>query len=255
MIDTTHYHQLFKEKKCCVIIPTYNNDFTLTAIINDVLAYTSDIIVVDDGSTDSTSEILKSFPHIHTVSYSPNVGKGYALRKAFKYALDHNYLYAITIDSDGQHFAKDIPAFLQKLHQEPNAIIIGARNMNQASIPGKSSFGHKFSNFWFWFETGFEVPDTQSGFRLYPLFLFRNSTFYTVKYEFEVEIIVRASWSGIKIDSVPVEVYYAPKETRVSHFRPFQDFSRVSLLNAVLVTLTIIYYAPLRFFNGIKKKT
>ncbi len=63
MIDTTHYHQLFKEKKCCVIIPTYNNDFTLTAIINDVLAYTSDIIVVDDGSTDSTSEILKSFPH------------------------------------------------------------------------------------------------------------------------------------------------------------------------------------------------
>jgi len=255
MIDSAYYHRLFKESNCCVIIPTYNNQLTLAKIIDDVSVYTSDIVIVNDGSTDSTLDILQSYSAYQVLSYSPNIGKGFALRKAFKYASDKGYKYAITIDSDGQHFAKDIPVFLDKLKQQPNAIIIGARNMNQASIPGKSSFGHKFSNFWFWVETGITAPDTQSGFRLYPIFLFKNTKFYTVKYEFEIEIIVRAAWSGIAIDSVTIEVYYAPKETRISHFRPFQDFSRVGILNTFLVILTIFYYAPLRFFKGIKKKT
>jgi glycosyltransferase involved in cell wall biosynthesis len=254
MTTPAECRQYLKEKSCCVIIPTYNNELTLAQVIQDVSEYADDIIVVNDGSTDSTAEILKNHPEIQIVSYKTNVGKGYALRQAFAYAIEKGCQYAITIDSDGQHFAKDIPTFAEKLKSEPNAIIIGARNMDQATIPGKSSFGHKFSNFWFKFETGVESPDTQSGFRLYPLFLLKDMKLYTVKYEFEIEIIVRAAWKGIKIDSVPVQVYYAPKETRISHFRPFQDFSRVSVLNAVLVTFTIIYFAPLRLIQGFKKK-
>jgi glycosyltransferase involved in cell wall biosynthesis len=246
----------FKQLQVCVIIPTYNNQGTLSAIITDVLAYTSQVIVVNDGSTDDTQAIIKSFPQIQSVSYTKNVGKGWALRKAFDYANELGYQYAITIDSDGQHFASDLPAFIEKLEQEPGSLIIGSRNMEQSSVPGKSSFGHQFSNFWFWVETGIKCPDTQSGYRLYPIHLLKNTKYVTRKYEFEIEVIVRAAWKGIKIDWVPVTVYYAPKETRISHFRPFQDFSRISVLNTILVIITFAYIKPRDFFRTLfdKKK-
>ncbi len=246
----------FKQLQVCVIIPTYNNHGTLPAVITDVLAYTDQVIVVNDGSTDSTPAIIQSFPQIKSVSYTQNVGKGWALRKAFEFAVEQGYQHAITIDSDGQHFAADLSAFIEKLEQEPDSLIIGSRNMEQSSVPGKSSFGHKFSNFWFWVETGVKCPDTQSGYRLYPIHLLKNTKFITRKYEFEIEVIVRTAWKGVKINWVPVKVYYAPKETRVSHFRPFQDFSRISVLNTILVIVTFAYIKPRDFFRTLfdKKK-
>jgi glycosyltransferase involved in cell wall biosynthesis len=247
----------FTDLKVCVIIPTYNNAGTLAHIIADVANYTKQIIVVNDGSTDDTAQIVKEFQFAQLISYSVNVGKGWALRKAFKYAVAEGYDYAITIDSDGQHFAKDLPAFIEKLETAPDAIIVGSRNMDQATIPGKSSFGHKFSNFWFKVETGVDCPDTQSGFRLYPLQLLKDIKFITRKYEFEIEVLVRAAWKGITLDSVPVTVHYEPKETRISHFRPFQDFSRVSILNTFLVIIAFAYIKPRDFFRSLfgKKKS
>jgi hypothetical protein len=144
--------------------------------------------------------------------------------------------------------------FIDKLANAPQAIIVGARNMEQASVPGKSSFGHKFSNFWFKVETGVDCPDTQSGFRLYPLNLLKDTRFFTIKYEFEIEVLVRGAWAGIGIDSVPVTVYYAPKETRVSHFRPFQDFTRVSILNVFLVVIAFAWIKPRDFFKTLFQK-
>jgi hypothetical protein len=132
---------------------------------------------------------------------------------------------------------------------------MGARNMEQASVPGKSSFGNKFSNFWFWFETGIRLPDTQTGYRCYPIRAMEGMKFFTRKFEFEIEVIVRSVWKGIPITFVPVHVYYPPKEERVSHFRPFTDFTRISILNTVLVTLALLYYKPRDFFRSIKKKT
>lgn len=233
----------------CVIIPTYNNANTLGQVITDVRNYCRQIIVVNDGSTDHTAEILKAHPDIDLVSYAPNRGKGWALRKAFARAIERGFAYAIAIDSDGQHFAKDLPVFLEKIRQEPGALIIGARNMNQESVPGKSSFGYKFSNFWFRVETGIKCPDTQSGFRLYPLEPINKMRFFTRKYEFEIEVLVRLAWKGIKVDAVPITVYYAPKAERVSHFRPTLDFIRISILNTLLVLIAFLYIKPRNFFR------
>jgi len=257
MIDLEVVSGKFTDLKVCVIIPTYNNAGTLARIIGDVAVYTRQIIVVNDGSTDDTALIVKEFPFVQLISYPKNVGKGWALRKAFKHATAGGYNYAITIDSDGQHFAKDLPAFIEKLKTAPEAIIVGSRNMDQATIPGKSSFGHKFSNFWFKVETGVDCPDTQSGFRLYPLQLLKDTKFITRKYEFEIEVLVRAAWKGVALDSVPVTVHYEPKETRVSHFRPFQDFSRVSVLNTFLVIIAFAYIKPRDFLRSLfdKKKS
>ena len=244
----------FAAMQVCVIIPTFNNAATLATVIQDVLMYTDQVVVVNDGSTDDTTSIVQQFPGVHLVSYPTNRGKGWALRQGFRYAVQHGYKFAVSIDSDGQHFAKDLPTFLDKLKETKDAIIIGARNMNQASVPGKSSFGYKFSNFWFKVETGIDCPDTQSGYRLYPVWLLKDISFVTVKYEFEIEVLVRAAWKGIKVESVPVSVYYPPKEERISHFRPFKDFTRISILNTVLVLITFLYIKPRDFFRSLFKK-
>jgi len=248
-------YEVFKAKKVCVLIPTYNNAGTLNTVIRGVLKFTHQIIVVNDGSTDSSVEIVKQYPEIELVTYAENQGKGYALRKGFDRAVALGYDYAITIDSDGQHYPDDLPLFLEELEQHPAAIIIGARNMDQASVPGKSSFGNKFSNFWFKVETGIAMQDTQSGFRLYPVQVLKTISFVTKKYEFEIEVLVRGAWQGVEVVEVPIRVFYPEKEKRISHFRPFRDFSRISVLNTVLVTIAFLYIKPRDFFRDIKKKT
>lgn len=254
MISLDVVRAKFDELHTCVIIPTYNNFNTLGGVITDVAAYTHNIIVVNDGSVDKTEELVRSFSFVKLISYPKNVGKGWALRKAFAYATELGYQFAITIDSDGQHFAKDLPAFMTRLESTRDAIIIGSRNMEQSSVPGKSSFGYKFSNFWFKVETGIDCPDTQSGYRLYPLLLLKDINFITRKYEFEIEVLVRAAWKGVGVDSIPVSVYYPPRELRVSHFRPFKDFTRISILNTFLVIITFLYIKPRDFFRMLLDK-
>jgi len=254
MNDLSKWTLLFDELRVCVIIPTYNNASTLSQIIEDLSLYSRNIIVVNDGSTDETSKIIDAFPYLQSIQYPNNRGKGWAIRQGFKYARQLGYSYAITFDSDGQHFAKDLPAFIEKLQSVKDSIVIGSRNMGQGSVPGKSSFGYKFSNFWFRVETGIKVPDTQSGFRLYPIELLEKMRFFTRKYEFEIEVLVRSAWKGIGIDWVPIEVYYAPKEIRVSHFRPFTDFARISILNTILVFLTFFYIRPRNLIRGLFQK-
>jgi glycosyltransferase involved in cell wall biosynthesis len=244
----------FKHLKCCVLLPTYNNSTTIGGVINQVLEYTSDICVVNDGSTDNTLQVIEQFTDIKLLTYSKNKGKGWALRKGFEFARNCGYDYVITMDTDGQHFAEDLPVMLDALEQYKDAIIVGARNMNQSSVPGKSSFGNKFSNFWFELETGIKLPDTQSGYRLYPVKHLEKLRFFTYKYEFEIEVLVRGAWSGLQVLSVPVKVYYPPAEERISHFRPFQDFSRISVLNTVLVFSTFLWIKPRDFYYSLKKK-
>lgn len=240
--------------KTVVIVPTYNNERTLKRVLDGVLEYTHSIIVVNDGSTDSTSEILKNYPQIIQIHLPENKGKGNALAIAFGVAREKGFKNAITIDSDGQHYPDDIPTFIEALKtaEEP-VLLIGNRNMNQDGIPKKSSFGNRFSNFWFWFETGIKLEDTQSGYRLYPLTHIPKK-FYTKKFEFEIEVIVRAAWKGVKVKNIPVKVLYDMNE-RVSHFRPFRDFTRISILNTVLVTITLFYIIPRNFLRNFKKKS
>lgn len=246
---------LINHQNICVLIPTYNNERTLKRVIDGVLKHTTKIIIVNDGSTDKTARILESYPNLEIITIAENTGKGHALRQGFKKALALGYDFAITIDSDGQHFPEDIPVFINALDtsENKNMLLIGARNMDQAGIPGKSSFGNKFSNFWFWFETGIRLTDTQSGFRLYPLKAIDNLSLYTTKFELEIEVIVKAAWNGVEVKNIPIQILY-DKNERVSHFRPFRDFTRISILNTYLVFLTFFYIKPRDLFRKLKKK-
>jgi len=220
-----------------------------------VLEYTTDVIVVNDGSTDHTQDILKKFGYLRALNIHKNKGKGYALRLGFHYALKQGFRYAITIDSDGQHYADDLVKFIDKIEQEPDSVIIGARDMKLDGVPGTSSFGHKFSIFWFRIETGLKVPDIQSGYRLYPLEKMERMRFFGRKFEFEVEVLAKLAWKSVNITSVPVKVYYAPKGERVSHFRKVHDFTRVSIANTLLVFTALLWVNPFRFITALRKKS
>jgi glycosyltransferase involved in cell wall biosynthesis len=249
------YQEQFEQLRCCVLVPTYNNEHTLAAVINSILEYTDHIIVVDDGSTDSTSEILQNAKPRACITIPKNRGKGYALRKGLMQAAQSGYENAISMDSDGQHFASDLPAFLNKLKEHDQTLYVGARNMDAAGAPGKSNFGFRFSNFWYTVTTGIKLPDTQCGYRLYPLKELTKMRFFTHRFEFEIEVLVRAAWKKIPVKAVPVKVYYPPSEKRVSHFRPFTDFFRISLLNTLLVLLALLYYRPYLFFSRLTWKS
>ena len=254
MIANDHQEILTKisRLKCCVLIPTYNNEKTLKRVIESVLVYTQDIIVINDGATDSTPIILKDFPQLTQIHFSKNKGKGMALRAGFKKAFANGFDYAITIDSDGQHYADDIPIFVDELEGKGEALLIGSRNMTHESVPKNSSFGNKFSNFWFWAETGVRLNDTQSGFRVYPLKVMDGMTFYTSKFEFEIESIVKAAWRGTAVKNVPIKVLY--NDERISHFRPYKDFARISVLNTWLILVALFYIKPRDLFRRMRKK-
>ncbi|MEG1585794.1 MAG: DUF2062 domain-containing protein [Bacteroidales bacterium] len=241
--------QRFRNNNIVVLIPTFNNERTVMQVIAQVRQYTDDILVVNDGSTDQTAELLKAAKGIDVISYSCNKGKGYALRTGMRHAFRKGYHYAITIDSDGQHFADDLLVFLDEIEANPDTLLIGSRNLTAQNMPSKNSFANRFSNFWFLVETGCRLSDTQSGFRLYPLDFVNNTRFFTNRYEFEVEVIVRASWQRIQVKNIPIKVYYPPVGERISHFRPGPDFGRISVLNTFLVLLAFLYFHPKRILT------
>ncbi|MGH1337851.1 MAG: glycosyltransferase family 2 protein [Aureispira sp.] len=264
MLSPEQCAQQLHERRCLVVVPTYNNKTTLKKVIDSILPYTTyqlssqqalqHLLVVNDGSTDATAAVLKAYPDILQLSYEQNAGKGIAMRRAFDYAVEKGFEYVITLDSDGQHFAHDIPTFVAAIPDHPNAIIIGSRNLGQENVPNKSSVGNKISSFWLWVETGIKLKDTQSGFRLYPVKALKDVRFITGRYEFEIEVLVRAAWEGMDLLCLPIEVYYPPQEERITHFRPFWDFVRISALNTVLCLGAFLWFRPRMWFRGSKKK-
>lgn len=242
---------MLSEINGCILVPTYNNEKTIADVIKRVFAVAPNatVIVVNDGSSNSTVSILDELKSkITLLNNTENKGKGYSLRRGFKKAIEMGFDHVVTIDSDGQHFPEDIPLLVEKAKQFPNSVIMGSRNMNHETVPGKSSFGNKFSNFWFKLETWITLPDTQTGFRIYPMKPMRKMRFFTRKFEFEIEVIVRLAWKNVKFYPVAIRVLYDMDE-RVSHFRPARDFFRISVLNSVLVLGALLYFYPKKFLS------
>ncbi len=221
-----------------VIIPTYNNAGTLKDVLSRTLAQGLPIVVVDDGCTDNTREILSGFKDVTVIAHPKNQGKGAALKTAFRWALEKGYAYAVTIDSDGQHYPEDIPELLKAKGER--TIVVGSRTTRGANAGG--SFANRFSNFWFTAYTGIRLTDTQTGFRLYPLRDLPSLKVVGNRYEAELSLLLFSAWKGLRLVPVQVRVNY-PKD-RVTHFRPFQDFMRITLVNIIGLPLAIFYGWP-----------
>ena len=251
--ETTDNRQTLRRRGICIVIPTYNNASTIAQVIADVKRYCLDVIVVNDGCTDDTAAILSEIQDITVVTLPENRGKGTALKSGFRKALALGFCYAITLDADGQHYGKDINNFLDANRKHPGALIVGSRRLEGVERSKGSSFANEFSNFWYYVQTGSRLADTQTGYRLYPLRKLAGLSLLTSRYEAELELLVFASWHGVKIEAIPVDVYYPPREERVSHFRPSMDFFRITVLNTVLCFLAVVYGLPCRLFRFLMK--
>ena len=218
-----------------VVIPVYNHSGTIQDVVKKTLKYTDNVLVVDDGSEDSDISLLLKKFNVKVLKHEKNRGKGAALRTAAEYLQKNtNASYIITLDADGQHSPDDIKNFLPYITPESNNIILGNRDFSSTNVPEKSKFGRKFSNFWIKLETGKEVFDSQSGFRGYPVTLLTNTNCLSEHYAFETEILVRGVWAGLDVVNVNISVYYPEKNKRISHFRPFIDNFRISLIHSRL---------------------
>ena len=226
----------------CALIPTYNNGGTIADVVRRVYEQIEDVIVVVDGSTDDTMAELRSLDlPLTIVEHERNQGKGRALVTGFHKAQEMGFTHALTIDGDGQHYPEDIPVLLRALDIHRQAIIVGSRQFTDENMDGKSKFANRFSNFWFRLQTTIPLPDTQTGMRIYPLDRLYGLSILTSRYEAELELLVFAAWRNVPLVPVPIRVYYPPKEERVSHFVPWRDFTRISILNCFLCLGAVLF--------------
>lgn len=221
--------------RIAALVPTYQNVGTLGEVIDQTLRWIPDLIVVDDGATDGTRELLDARDDIVVLHHPHNRGKGAALLSGFAHARSLGWSHVITLDSDLQHDPAEIPRFVEAILQDPSALIIGARDMGSENVPWRSKFGMRCSNLGIRVLTGLRLPDSQSGFRAYPLLPLAAVELSPSRFELEVEVIVRAARAGIPIRSIEIPVHYAPPGQRVTHFRPIRDFLRVLALDLRLL--------------------
>lgn len=218
-----------------VVIPAYNHGRQLRDVLAKTLRFGFPVFVVDDGSTDSTPQTLASFSQVTVLRHEMNRGKGASLLDGLSLAAK-TADYAITLDADGQHDPDDIPSLLRAVPGHERPLVIGKRSgMARADVPWTSRWGRRFSNFWVWASCGKWISDSQSGFRIYPLPETLLLAAESRRFQFEVEILVRAVWSGMPLLEVPVSVRYGSAGERVSHFRPFVDFMRNSKVFTKLI--------------------
>ncbi|MCE1229023.1 MAG: DUF2062 domain-containing protein [Firmicutes bacterium] len=232
-----------------LMIPVYNHGATLRGVVEGALEQGFDVLVVDDGSTDGGLERLADLP-VRRIVLAENQGKGAALRAGAELARDEGFEALLTVDADGQHDPADAPLLVAKASEAWPCLVIGARRMDGPNIPASSRFGRAFSNFWVRLECGQSLPDTQSGYRLYPVRLLTDTNFLTRRYTFEIEALVRGAWAGLPVHSVPVSVHYAPGKERISHFRAFRDNARLTVLHTALVTRSLLPWPHRRRFGA-----
>ncbi len=217
-----------KRNRVAIVIPVYNHGTRIGDVMRQVSSLGFPVFVVDDGSTDETAAILSSVEGVTVLRHSQNMGKGAALLTGFQEA-EKNFEWALTLDADGQHKPEDAENLLQAVAEGQRPIVVGNRQgMDGEHVPWTSRFGRTFSNFWVWVSGGPPINDSQSGFRLYPLPESLALDVRARRFQFEVEILVKANQQGIPVVEAPVQVVYQKGTERISHFHPWKDFFRNS---------------------------
>lgn len=214
-----------------VLIPSYNPGEKVFETVRAARAHWTPVWVVVDGSTDGTGEALEALaredPGLTVIVRPKNGGKGAALLEGFTEALRRGYTHALTMDSDGQHPAERIPAFMQASLSRPEAMILGDPVFD-SSAPAVRVKGRRISNWWANLETLWTgIHDSLCGFRVYPIapvareMLARRAM---RRFDFDVEAVVRLSWGGVPAVNLPAPIrYFSPAQGGVSHFRYGRD--------------------------------
>jgi glycosyltransferase involved in cell wall biosynthesis len=214
--------------KVCFLIPFYNHPDAIEFVVNQLLSYDLNIIIVDDGSDSNSRKSLAPLlqsSKVMLVTRERNGGKGAAVITGMREALNHGYTHVFQVDADGQHDLTSIPNFLKQSLISPDNIISGIPIYDE-SVPKNRKIWRYATHFLVWIHTlSFEIQDSMCGFRIYPLdrtlAVIDSVRNFGQRMDFDIEIFVRANWADIHVTHLPVEVRY-PLDG-VSHFHLFKD--------------------------------
>jgi glycosyltransferase involved in cell wall biosynthesis len=212
--------------RLAALVPSYNAADSVGAVVRGVLPVLSPVVVVDDGSADATGAAAAA-AGATVVTHEVNRGKGAALMTGFRHLAAEGFTHALTLDADGQHLPHEVPKLVAAAHAEPRALVVGVRQKSGHEIRGINLIGNWVADRAMTIIAGAALPDTQSGFRVYPLAATLGLGAHGSRFDFETEILLRAARAGIPLRGVPVEVHYPPVAERVSHYRPLVDTVRI----------------------------
>jgi glycosyltransferase involved in cell wall biosynthesis len=223
----------------CVVIPVYNHEHAIGAVVDAIRAQGMPILLVDDGCNPACADVLQRLsatPDVMLVRHERNRGKGAAVNTGLRAARDRGYTHAVQIDADGQHTVADVTRFVAEARAHRDAVICGQPIFDE-SIPGSRYYGRYLTHGLVWFETlSFELIDTMCGFRVYPLdhtlaLLDRGGI--GARMDFDTEVLVRLHWRGTRTRWLATPVRY-PLDG-VSHYRLFFDNVRMTSLHVRLI--------------------
>ena len=208
--------------KWCIVIPVYNEAERLGDLMTSLKQKNYDIVVIDDGSRDSSGLIAKE-KGAFVITHKKKSGKGLSLRDGFDYAVKQNYDGVITMDGDGQHDVGDIDKFINKARENQDCVITGSRMENYRGMPFIRFLVNKTMSIMISFVCKQKIPDTQCGFRFIGTTVLKKISLSSSDFEIESEVLIKASKKGFKIYSVPIKTIY---NNECSKINPFIDTIR-----------------------------
>ncbi len=216
----TDFQTYNRVQNFAVVIPAYNEAATIRDLAERALRVCAPVIVVDDGSSDDTARMLDGLA-VRLLRNEGNLGKAASLWRGAQEALTLGADAIVTLDGDGQHAPEDIPRLIAAAQQNPGSIVIGARLADRSAIPKLRYFGNRVAVFWLSWACGQHLDDSQSGFRVYPAELFRDTVIPHDRqhgFVFESEILIEAARHGHRCVTVPIAAIYRTG-ARISYFR------------------------------------
>ncbi|RKH59705.1 glycosyltransferase family 2 protein [Corallococcus llansteffanensis] len=226
--------------KVCAVIPVYNHGEAVGAVVQAVRGHGLPCVLVDDGSEPGCAAVLDGLARedstgVEVVRLPQNEGKGGAMMAGLRAAKERGYSHALQIDADGQHDASDIPRFLELAKASPDKLVCGTPVYDE-SVPKGRLYGRYATHIWVWINTlSFAIRDSMCGFRVYPLaptVALIDSVRIGKRMDFDVEVLVRLFWRGMRILNQPTKVRY-PTDG-ISHFDVLWDNVRISGMHARL---------------------
>jgi glycosyltransferase involved in cell wall biosynthesis len=207
----------------CAIIPAFREAGRIGAVVSRVIPFLPDVVVVDDGSGDATSEEARGAGAV-VLKHEVNRGKGAALATGLAYAKSKGFAWVITLDADGQHDPADIPTFVEAYVRTGIPVLVGNRMGEAAAMPRVRRWTNTFMSYLLSREMGQYVPDTQCGYRFYRIDVLPFLATQSTRFAAESESLLHVAARGLDIGAVPISVIYI--DGRESHIRPFRDTIR-----------------------------
>lgn len=226
--------------RASAVIPAYNAARSVGDVVSGLLAIWPEpnaVWVVDDGSNDGTAGIARS-AGAQVLTHPENRGKGAALRTGMQTARGLGFDVCVTLDADGQHPPPEALRLIT-LEPNPNALVLGIRDLRAANAPRPNQISNRISNFFLSKFSGLTLADTQCGLRRYPLHARLDTQARDDGYAFEAEVLLLAAAAKIPIIEIPITVIYPPEHERITHFHSVRDPARI--ISRVVKTLALTH--------------